>query len=41
MANNQTTIEMETEPHKPDTVTAKLPDNDTQNSENSKPVGFR
>ena len=33
MANNQTTIEMQTEAHKTDTETAKIPDEDTQNNQ--------
>ena len=41
MENNEATIELEikTEPLKPDTDTTKLPDDDTQNNGNSKPVG--
>ena len=39
MENNEATIEMETEPLKPDTDTTNLPDDDTQNNGNSKPVG--
>ena len=41
MESNQATIEIEmkTEPLKPDTDTTKLPDDDTQNNEDSKPVG--
>ena len=35
MENNEATIEMETEPLKPDTDTTKLPDDDTQNNGNS------
>ena len=39
MADNQTTIEMETEPHKTDTETTELPDDDVQNNGNSEPKG--